>query len=645
MTMYRNANIGTKLALGFGFLLVASVLVVAIILISLRGITGQYTYLVGQLITEIELVGGSVRTELLTQQRTLIDQYSTLRVVLIGLSVITVIIGTVLAYTIRKSIVDPLTGVSQMLADAANGHFNINPKHYGNDEIGKMGQSTVKLIDTCQAMQDEVDMFVRKFTVEGDIEYRLNASNYDNGFAQILHGLNNIFEDVLKDTMYCLGVLEQISSGEFDIVVPDMPGKKMVMPQMLRGVIGNIQQLSDEINTLITATASGDLTLHIDANKYKGDWQKTMTGLNQIVQSVDAPLQVIELTIAQMRQGNYDQQQISREITAAGFVSDANQYKGSFRSILKSMDKTVIITNSYIEEIAGDLVAISNGDFTTEITRNYVGSYAPIKNSLNSISEKLSKTMSDISEASSQVLSGAKALAESATDLAEGSTKQAASVQELTAAMDMVNDQTSQNANNAIEAHGISHKSTEYSMEGNASMTEMLAAMDGIKESSGKIANIIKVIQDIAFQTNLLALNASVEAARAGEHGRGFAVVAEEVRSLAERSKRAAEESEGLILESIGSVDKGSEISRVTAHSLVAISENDEKLMEVIDQITRGSEQQTESLMGISHSVHEISTVVQRNVAVSEETAATSQELNAQAEILQELVSYFKFNS
>ena len=322
--------------------------------------------------------------------------------------------------------------------------------------------------------------------------------------------------------------------------------------------------------------------------------------------------------------------------------SDTEGPHGVFTQISKTLKYSVTFIKDYIEEVNAALAAIANGDLRVSIDREYKGDFITIKDSISNISSSLHKTMSEISIVSDQVLSEAKRISAAASDLAGGAEEQAESVRELNISIEMINEQTKLNADSANEASSLSGKSTQNAQKGEESMKRMLDAMLKIKESGDNISRVNKVIQDIAFQTNLLALNAAVEAARAGEEGKGFAVVAGEVRNLAVRSQEASMETTGFIDDSINRIDIGNDIARTTAEVLNTIVSSANEVMLIINNISASSQKQEETVSQVSAGLDRISTVVQSNSAVSQETTTVAEGLNAQAVLLRQLVSYFK---
>jgi len=284
--------------------------------------------------------------------------------------------------------------------------------------------------------------------------------------------------------------------------------------------------------------------------------------------------------------------------------------------------------------------AIAEGDLTTSITIRSENDI--IGKELSELVERFHTLAASIVSAADQVASGADLVSNSSTSLSQGATEQASTVEELTASLEEISSQTSLNAQNADKANEIATTAKTNANSGNTQMKEMLGAMDEINTSSASIYKIIKVIEDIAFQTNILALNAAVEAARAGQHGKGFAVVAEEVRTLAARSSKAANETAEMIEDSIKKVESGTKIAKNTADALVKIVDEVDKVADLVNSIAVASKEQAQGVEQINQGLVEVSQVVQTNAATSEESAAASEELSGQADQLKEYVSVFK---
>jgi methyl-accepting chemotaxis protein len=546
---------------------------------------------------------------------------------------IVAVVVVLAAFAIILKKVKPIDNLIKTVNDVKNGRVNINFDRSAltNDEIGILSNDIYDLATTIRSMTEDLTMLDREYNHHGKMNYRLDASKYQNSFKEVMESINEIVDSEMENMKDILRIMNHINDGDFDVKIVDLPGEHIVFTQAYRDFVANMKSISAEVAAMIEAAEKkGDLSFQINANKYKGEWREIMGGLNRVVATVDAPIAQIKTSINVLNQGDFNPPQINGD------------YVGAFLDIKNNWNEYVSSLPSYMNEISNTLGAIANGDLTRKITMNMNGDYIGIKNSVNNIANKLNNTMSEISSASEQVLSGSKQIATSASDLANGAQQQASAVQDLNDTIETVNHQTKQNAESATEANKLSNISTVNANEGNDAMKQMLDAMMQIRESSREISKIIKVIQDIAFQTNLLALNAAVEAARAGEHGRGFSVVAEEVRSLAARSQQSAVETTTLIADSISRVERGSGIAESTSASLDTIVKNASEVLEIINNISNASNQQARAMAQASDGLMQISQVVQSNSAASEETAAASQELTAQAEVLQQLVSYFK---
>ena len=321
---------------------------------------------------------------------------------------------------------------------------------------------------------------------------------------------------------------------------------------------------------------------------------------------------------------------------------------------INSKDEIGILAGTYrnmsdtLKTVIGDLTicldAFAEGNFAldTQAESSYVGDYRPMLDSIRKMRNRLSDTLRSINMAAEQVAIGSDQVSDGAQALASGSTEQASSVEELTASVDVIAEQAMENSAMVTFASTSVQQSVNSVNAGNAHMEQLTHSMEEIDSASNQIANITKVIEDIAFQTNILALNAAIEAARAGSAGKGFAVVADEVRALAAKSSEAAKQTAELIENSVSTVAKGTEITVRTAQILKEIGVRSAEVTESFGKIEQSIEEQTGSIEQIKEGLSQISSVVQTNAATAEENSATSEEMSAQASTLRQEVGKFK---
>ena len=310
-------------------------------------------------------------------------------------------------------------------------------------------------------------------------------------------------------------------------------------------------------------------------------------------------------------------------------------------SLASSVNSLVATVDRGLDETGRVLTALANTDLTHRMDGEYQGAFARLKTDTNAVADKLTEVVTQLRATSRTLKTATGEILSGANDLSERTTKQAATIEETSAAMEQLASTVLQNAQRAKDASVNAGEVTRTAEEGGQVMQKANAAMTAIEASSGKISNIIGLIDDIAFQTNLLALNASVEAARAGDAGKGFAVVAVEVRRLAQSAASASADVKVLIEQSAGEVGLGSRLVSDAAARLAAMLDAARANNQLIDGIARDSREQASAIEEVNIAVRTMDEMTQHNAALVEQTNAAIEQTEAQASALDDIVAVF----
>ena len=311
----------------------------------------------------------------------------------------------------------------------------------------------------------------------------------------------------------------------------------------------------------------------------------------------------------------------------------------------RAIEQLASRTKAVITDLNVQLGRFAEGDLNvrTDDADMYIGIFNNVLVSMEDFARDLSDTMRSIDTAAEQVSDGSDQMASGAQVLSQGAVEQAASIEELSATVAVIAEMINGTADDADKANSTTNVAGEQLSGANEKMLKLVKAMDDIKGFSGRIQEIIKAIEDIAFQTNILALNAAIEAARAGAAGKGFAVVADEVRNLAAKSAEAAQNTQVLIASTVEAIDNGSGLVSEVADDMEQVSISAGDVAGINSKISVASKEAADAIAQLLAGIDQISEVVQTNSATSEQSAAASEELAGQASMLKEMVDEFTF--
>ena len=324
---------------------------------------------------------------------------------------------------------------------------------------------------------------------------------------------------------------------------------------------------------------------------------------------------------------------------------DTSNKDGFFLNLATGLNNLVGIADDVVNDTARVLDALAHGRLTETISADYQGSFGKLKQDSNATVAKLTEIITNIRESASTVSTGANEIAQGNADLSQRTESQAANLEETASSMEEMTSAVKQTSENSTHANELAASASKQAEQGGEVVSRAVTAMDEINQASNKIADIIGVIDEIAFQTNLLALNAAVEAARAGEQGRGFAVVAGEVRNLAQRSAGAAKEIKDLIRDSVEKVNAGTNLVNESGKTLEDIVSSVKRVTTMIEEISVAAQEQSSGIEQVNSAIAQMDEMTQQNAALVEEATAAGEAMAEQSSGMMKLMDFFTLSN
>ena len=614
-----------------------------------------------------------------------------------GLISLTVLVGilcailvTFVALWMSKLISKPINLVADAIEKTAKtGSFNHAVNYKNNDEVGQMAASFDGLLRSMSTMFNETNE-VLKEVAQGGYDASIKTSYYGD-MALLCDGVNNTVAEIRtaqleqqklgvmaeqkaqeaeelakqakEDADTANGIKQALDAANTSVMMADANNTivytNIALDQMMSAVEADLRKDLPQFNAQTLIGTNMDV-FHKNPQHQKNLISGLKTSLDTQIEVGGRVFRLVANPIfrEQERVGTTvewedrtDEVGIEREIdtaiaaAATGDFSNTlslDEKDGFFLSLSTGLNKLLTTTQMTISDVNQVVESMSQGDLTQKITTDYDGLFGELKDNLNNTVDKLTGVVRHIGESSQSVLTGATEIEAGMHDLSRRTEDQAAALEESASSMNQMTESVTSNSSRAIQADDMAKDATQKATQGGEIIAETVTAMKSINDASNSIANIISVVEEIAFQTNLLALNAAVEAARAGEQGRGFAVVAAEVRQLAQRSSASSKEIKVLIQDSVDKVSIGSNLVAQSGETLNEIVSAVSMVGETISEIAKASQEQSTGIGQVNVAIGSMDDMTQQNSALVEEATAASSNMSTQSRSMADSARFFK---
>jgi methyl-accepting chemotaxis protein len=523
------------------------------------------------------------------------------------------------------TMIDSIREQAETVAKVAAGDLKVDVKIRSEQDL--LAQSLEVEIRTLQALIAEIGKLTDA-AEQGRLDVRGAADQFTGEYRRLIVGFNQTLDAVTAPLAEAGTVLGRMAVNDYTVA---MEGNYQGLLKDFANQINRVQQHLLSLQDLFSRVAQGDISR---LEEYRSGGKQSAN--DRLVPAAITMMEALQALITET--GNVAAAASRGKLTVRG---DTGRLTGKYQEIVLGINNVLDRMAQPVGEALMVLEEMAQGNLGRTMDGLYQGDYARLQEAVNGTVRSFNLILGEINRAADQVASASRELSHGSEAVSQGAASQAATVEELSAAVAVIADQIKQNAVQAGCTAQLAATTKESAGHGNEQMRAMLAAMQQINEAAHGIAKIIKVIDEIAFQTNILALNAAIEAARAGVAGKGFAVVAEEVRNLAGRSAKAAKETAALIESSIRKTTDGTEIANQTAAALDKIAADVSQAVDLMAGIATASNEQATSITQINQGINQVASVTQNTTATFEESASASEALLGQAEELRRLVGRF----